>query len=230
MKKIFLVLVFTIVSVCAVARSPKGLSIGGGFVNQFYVLNDHPDNPLDNSYYFGPYVELGYDWNIEKMNGFYVGLRYEFAHKYNGRGTYIPDPRFPYVPYGYVPVIFVGVETYTYRHYIDVPIKYRFNWSMDSCTKFFFDLGPTLNFMVGNTTYLNEYLPGIWDSQKINWYDTELKPYNWFNLSIGANIGFFIDQAKVFIGYDYGGILSYVKKDFGRGQTHQLRIGAAYVF
>lgn len=68
------------------------------------------------------------------------------------------------------------------------------------------------------------------DSQKINWYDTELNPYNWFNLSIGASIGVFIDQAKVFVGYDYGGMLSYVKKDFGRGQTHQLRIGAAFVF
>lgn len=230
MKRIVFVILALIVAVSAIARVPKGLSIGGGFVNQFYVLNDHPQDPLDNSYYFGPYVEVGYDWNIEKMNGFYVGLRYEFAHKYSGRGTYIPDPYFPPVPYYPVPLMFVGTEMYTYRHYIDLPIKYRFNWAIDSCTKLFFDLGPTLNFMVGNTTYLNEYLPSIWASQKINWYDTQLNPYNWFNLGIGANIGVFVNQAKIFIGYDYGGIISYTKKDVGRGQTHQLRIGAAYVF
>ena len=86
MKKIYFILAAFIVTVSANAEEKLGLSVGGGFVNEFFVLNDHPNDNLDNSYYFGPYIEVGYDWNIEKMNGFYVGVRYEFLNRHTGRG------------------------------------------------------------------------------------------------------------------------------------------------
>lgn len=212
-----------ILTVGANAQKLSGLSIGGGVVHNFYVLNDRPNVNFDNCCYFGPYVELGYDWNVNKAHGMYFGVRYEFVHHYTGAGAYAPSPYYPYYTV-------IGAEAYTYRHYIDVPIKYRFIHKFNKYNKFFFDLGPTCNFMVGNVSRLNEYIPGFWAGQKINWYDAAPNAYNWFNLSVGTNIGVILGQAKVFIGYDYGGILSYTKEQYGRGQVHQLRIGAAYMF
>lgn len=224
MKKLFFILATLIITVSVSAQSNLGLSVGGGFVNEFFVLNDHPNDNLDNSYYFGPYIEVGYDWNIEKMHGCYVGVRYEFLNRRSAMGSYIPDPYYPYM------MTFVGCDANTYRHFFDIPVKYRFNWEIGSAATLFFDLGPTFNFMAGNVTYLSEYTPMLWASQKIDWYKAAPNAYNWFNLSVGLNAGVFVGQAKIFIGYDYGGILSYTKENIGRGQVHQLRIGAAYVF
>jgi len=219
MKKLLLVTAAAVIfALNANAQGPKGLSIGAGFVHNFYILNDQPDIKMDNSCYFGPYIEVGYDWNYKEMNGLYVGARYEFVHKYGGVGMYVPGGT-------------AVAEAYTYRHYIDVPVKYRFTLKIDRLSSFFFDLGPTFNFMVGNVSYLNEFNPRFWSSQKIDWYKDAPDMYNWFNLSIGTNIGFFLDHAKLFVGYDYGGLLSYTNQDYyGRGQVHQLRIGAAYIF
>lgn len=216
MKKILLFFVSALL-VTVSASAQTGLNIGAGVCHNFYVLNDYKNVPFDNSCYFGPYIEVGYDTDINKTSGAYFGVRYEFVRRYAAAGTYGPMG---------MPI--VG-ESFTYRHYIDVPVKYRFTVPISPMSKFFFDLGPTFNFMVGNVSQVNEYTPAAWAGQRINWM-TETNLYNWFNLSIGTNIGFFIDQAKVFIGYDYGGLLSFTQPEYGRGQVHQLRIGAAYVF
>jgi len=224
MKKLSLLLIATaVLSFSTNAQTLSGLSLGAGIVHNYYVMNDHPNVSFDNSCYFGPYIELGYDWNVNKTHGMYLGVRYEFVHDYTGAGTYAPSPIYPYYTV-------VGAEANTYRHYIDVPVKYRFIHRFNSFNRFFFDLGPTCNFMVGNVSRFTEIIPGFAAGQTVNWYETAPNAYNWFNLSIGTNIGVILDQAKLFIGYDYGGILSYTKEQYGRGQVHQLRLGAAFMF
>ena len=226
MKKVLFIIMALAITVSASAQSDRrlGLSVGGGFVNEFFVLNNLPNDNLDNSYYFGPYVEVGYDWNIEKLHGFYAGVRYEFLNRHTGAGCYVPSPYYPYYP------VAIGCDANTYRHFIDVPFKYRLTWDINGYNKFFCDLGPTLNFMVGNVTYFNELTPMVWKSKKVNWNSVAPDAYNWFDLSLGVNVGVFINQAKIFIGYDYAGIISYTNEDLGRGQMHQLRIGASFVF
>jgi len=224
MKRFSLTLfVASALSICASAQSLSGISLGAGLVHNYFVLNDHSNISFDNSCYLGPYIEAGYDWNVNKTNGIYMGVRYEFVQHYTGAGSYAPSPYYPF----YVPVV---AEAYTYRHYIDVPIKYRFVHRFNTFCRFFFDLGPTCNFMVGNVSRFSEIIPGFWSSQTVNWYDAAPNAYNWFNLSLGTNIGVILDHAKLFVGYDYGGILSYTKPEYGRGQVHQIRFGAAYMF
>lgn len=197
----------------------KGLYIGGGFVNNWYSV-EGTANSIDNAWYHGPYVEVGYDLGCSQHSAFTFALRYDFLHSYRGAGIITP---WGLPLYG---------ETDTYRHYFDIPIRYMFQCNVGMTSRFFFDVGPTLNFMLANTTYTRGGSPYFVTGNKIVWSETEFaSAYNPFNVSLGLNLGFYVGEAKLFVGYDYGGLISFTNVNtYGKGQIHQLRVGAAYAF
>lgn len=194
----------------------KGLYIGAGFINNWYSV-DGFDSSIDNAWYHGPFVEVGYDLGLSTHSALSFALRYDFLHSYQGKGIVTP-------------FIYLVGETDTYRHYFDIPIKYMFNCQVGYNSRFFFDLGPTFNFMLANTTYARAGSIYVIGAGKYVWSEVDPEAYNPFNVSLGANVGFFVGEAKIFVGYDYGGLISFINKDYGKGQIHQLRIGAAYAF
>jgi len=226
MKKIFCFAIASVLfSAGAFAQqstSPaKGLYIGAGFTNSWYGVSgtDYLEaSSIDNAWYYGPFVEVGYDMDFSKHSGLSVSLRYDFLHSYKGVGTIDPwgNPKF--------------AEGQTCKHYFDIPLRYKFKCPISYHNFFFFDLGPTFNFMLANTTYVRA--GGIYygAGDKIVWSEELPEKYNPFNLSLGATVGFFVGQAKIFLGYDYGGLISFTKEGYGKGQIHSLRFGAAYEF
>jgi len=203
MKKILISIAILLMATTAFAKSPKGLNVGGGFANNFMTFE------TDNESFFGGFAEVGYNLKFGKTSGLYFGARGDML--YNTQYSY-----------GYGP----SVDAISRLVYLDVPIKYAFE--VGGRTKFFFDLGPTVNFWLGARTHVEARSGSVTLSETKRWFDQDI--FNRVNLSLGGNIGVKIGHAKVYAGYDQG-LFSFTKTDkVGYNNVGQLRIGFAWVW
>lgn len=230
MKKVIISLVALLVATTAFAR-PTGLRLGGGYSVDFYGAEKGLDITflgIDRTEYYGAFIEVGYDWNFTEHSALTVGLRGNLLLNNKVQSTANEIIKKP------------GSNDYgltgqlSNRFYLDIPVKYQFSFNVSPKVQLFFDLGPTLNFWLGNrTTYWYASKAGgksDSNAESHNWFkDTEGKYYNRVNLSLGADAGVYFHHVKIYLGYDQG-LVPFIKKDFGKSALGQLRVGAAYVF
>lgn len=222
MKKIVVSLVALFVAISAFAR-PTGLRLGGGYSMDFYGAEKDADLILDRADFYGAFIEVGYDWNFTEHSALTVGLRGNllFNTKFNSQKGV------------------VGKDDYSVsgqisnRFYLDIPVKYQFSFNVSPKVQLFFDLGPTLNFWLGNRTteFISAKVGGKsdGDAQTYNLFKDLDGRYNRVNVSLGADAGVYFHHVKIYLGYDQG-LVPFIKKDFGKSALGQLRVGAAYVF
>lgn len=224
MKKIIVSLVALFVAISAFAR-PTGLRLGGGYSMDFYGAEKGIDlEELDRADFYGAFLEVGYDWNFTEHSALTVGLRGNllFNTKFNSQKDIVRKDDYSFS--GQI----------SNRFYLDIPVKYQFSFNVSPKVQLFFDLGPTLNFWLGNRTteFFSAKVGGKsdGDAASANWFkETNGEYYNRVNVSLGADAGVYFNHVKIYLGYDQG-LVPFIKKEFGKSALGQLRIGAAYVF
>lgn len=226
MKKVLVLLVALTVAATSFAK-PTGLRLGGGYSVNFYGAEKGLDITLlnlDRADYFGAFIEVGYDWNFTEHSALTVGLR----------GNLLFNNKIQTNKWGKEGQYYTLNDQFSNRFYLDLPVKYQFAFNVSPKVQLFFDLGPTVNFWLGNrtTTLFMSETSGkkISEAESYNWFkETDDKYYNRVNLSLGADAGVYFFHVKIYVGYDQG-LVPFIKKDFGKSSLGQLRIGAAYVF
>lgn len=207
MKKILISIAVLLMATTAFAR-PTGLNLGGGFAGNFMCLDG------ESNFFPGGYFEIGYDLTLGKHGGMYFGARTSALFDSEYRAGSIGGVRY-------------AGEASAHLHYIDIPIFYEFVAKVSPKNKFFFNLGPTVNFWLIACSHYSATSSGVTVSERENWFDYDC--WNRVNLSLGGNIGFIFNHVKVYAGYDQG-LFSFTKKDYGFSNVGQLRVGAAFVF
>jgi len=217
MKKILLTAAILLMATTAFAKRPTGLNLGGGFANNFMCFPGNDSGELTgNQSFTGYFAEVGYNLKVSKVSSVYFGARLD--HLFNGS---------IYSAASYTGA--VQVELSHILYYLDIPVKYSL--MVGGRTKFFFDLGPTVNFWLGARTRVRErdtYYPGT-TANSFGWFENGNSNFNRVNLSLGGNIGVMFNHVKVYAGYDQG-LFSFTKKDIAFSNVGQLRIGAAFVW
>jgi len=213
MKKLLLSVAVILIAVSASAKRPTGLNLGGGLGINFMCL------PQGSSSFVGPYAEVGYDFNFDKHNSLYVGGRYSALYNASfAWGTTISGN-------------YTELKKWTCLTYFDIPVKYRFNFSVSPSVKLYFDAGPSVNFWLSARSHQN------WNDIKHpgsvtyhnNWFN--YSGYNRVNLSLGGSIGVDLNNhVKIYVGYDQGLFSCTGTDKWGYSNVGQLRIGAAYIF
>lgn len=208
MKKLLVSIAIILMAMAASAQSPTGLNVGAGFVNNFTSLSD------EHYSFTGGFLEVGYNLQLSELSGFYFGVRADAV--YNGRIMRVYGSQY------------AVSEMFTRMWYLDVPVRYSF--MMGDNIKFFFDIGPTVNFWLSARSRwdaASTITPGVYGGT-INWFDDDY--CNRVNLSLGGNIGILAGPVKIYAGYDQG-LFSMTKTDkLGYSNIGQLRVGFAYVF
>ena len=178
---------------------------------------------LDRADFYGAFLEVGYDWNFTEHSALTVGLRGNllFNTKFNSQKGIVRKDDYSFS--GQI----------SNRFYLDIPVKYQFSFNVSPKVQLFFDLGPTLNFWLGNRTteFFSAKVGGKsdGDAASANWFKDLDGRYNRVNVSLGADAGVYFHHVKIYLGYDQG-LVPFIKKDFGKSALGQLRVGAAYVF
>lgn len=230
MKKIILALIASAIAVSAFAGRPTGLRLGGGYSMNFYKSAADGsaliggDLGLDNAYYYGAFVEVGYDWVFTQHSALNVGLRCNLLFNDKVKGNRVGEKGWGYS------------GQFSNRCYLDIPVMYQFSFNLSPKVQMFIAAGPTVNFWLSNaTTFVyaaNVEKQDYGQTYNVDWFKDNLYGkdfYNRVNVSLGGQLGVYFYHVKIYAGYDQG-LIPFTKKDYGKSSLGQLRIGAAYVF
>ena len=216
MKKIIIALfVFASISLSSAAR-PSGLRVGGGGSANFYNANSSEIIlDLDNTQFYGGFVEVGYDWKFSQHSTLCVGGRINAV--LNGNVSGLP---------GYEKRVFTA--QLSERVYLDIPLMYQFAFNVGKNVQLFIAAGPTANFWLTNGTVnvlVADKNTGS-SIEYVNWFKDN-NYYNRVNLSLGGQAGVYFHHVKIYAGYDQA-LTGFINKNYS--PWGQLRIGAAYIF
>ena len=212
MKKLILIIAALIVSTSVFAGRPTGFTPGGGAIMDWTKTATALSSETD--CFWGYYIEAGYTYKFAKHSSLFASLR--ASEGFNTNATDIISGK---ASAGYL----------VSKFYLDIPIKYNFNFNVSPKVQLYVSAGPTIDFWLGyNAAVISKYQDKA-KVESIDYFKDFKEGFNRVNIGLGGALGVFFHNVKIEVGYDQYLINPY-KIDDLKGTRGQLRIGAAYVF